>query len=54
MTRADKLIHIRLDTENVKTAERRAQETDRGNTTAYINRLIREDGERNPNKKPKK
>lgn len=34
--------------DNVKTAERRSKESDRGNMTAYINRLIREDGERNP------
>ena len=48
MTRDDKVKHIRLDPDNVKTAERRSKESDRGNMTAYINRLIREDGERNP------
>lgn len=52
MTRDDKVKHIRLDPDNVKTAERRAKESDRGNITAYINRLIREDGERHPERKP--
>ncbi len=52
MTRDDKVKHIRLDPENEKTADRRSKETDRGNFTAYVNRLIAEDGKRHP--KPKR
>jgi len=48
MTRDDKLKHIRLDPENLKTANRRAKEDYRNNMTAYINALIAEDGKLHP------